>query len=1805
SADNGSGHLFGDGVVGKMPRFANKITLRNLSTGMKLWGMIAELNEKDIIVSLPGGLRGLVRACDAVDPQIEDALRGDMASNFLSKLYKEKQLVPCIVLQVEDDRKDASKVKIWLSLRLSVLYKSLTLDAVQEGMVLNAYTQSLEDHGCVLYFGSPSFTGFMQKCERSYNCKTELSMGQIIKGVVTSVDRARRVVHLNSDPEVISKVVDTEPNTFSIDTLSPGMMVNARVSAILDNGLMLSFLSYFTGTVDIFNLSNTIPSSSWRNGYSINMKVKSRILFIDSATRAIGLTLNPSLVGNMAPKSLVKIGDIFDKSKVLRVDKAFGLLVELPTKPPTPAFVSVTDAFDEAVENLDKSFKEGSVVPIRILGYRHLEGLAIGSLKASALKGLVFSHSDVKPGMVVKAKILKVRSSGAIVQFSSGVKAICPLRHMSEFERAKPPKKFQAGVELVFRVLGCRSKRISVTHKKTLVKSKLGILSSYADATDGLVTHGWITKIDKNGCFVRFYNGVEGFVSRSELGLGPDGDIGSLYHVEQVVKCRVVKYLRSSRTISLSFNVTQSRSSLVESMKPGTTVSGVCGHVTSTTVVVNVNGSSNTRGIITLEHLADHHGHAKLFIASLKPGYLFDQLLVLGVEGKNLLLSAKTSLLLSAQQLPVDVTEIRCPSVMHGYICNIIESGCFIRFLGRLTGFAPRSKVTNDRRLNLCEIFRVGQSVRCIAHDVNTESGRITLSLKQSLCCSSDASYAQEYFSMEAKIAKMQALDIESPECSWDANFGICSVVEGKVHEIKDVGAVLSFDKYHDVYGFISHNQLPEPLEVNSIVRAAVLDVSKIDRLVDLSLKPEFLTSFEDGFTGGARSKKRKTNASMNVEVNQAVMAIVEIVKENYLVLSLPDHKSAIGYAMRFDYNTQNLPHKQFVHGQRVQATVLSLPSPSTCWRLLLMLNSVGDDFETRRTKRTKKNHSYDVGSVVQVEITKINLLEVRVKFASGHHGRIHITETTDGNSAETPFSAYTVGETLTAVIVSKVNKRENGSGGYLWELSVKPSLLDGSVGVDKFTKPSEEIDYIYGQPVSGYVYKVDSEWAWLSISRWATAKLFFLDSSCEPSELAEFQKRFSVGKLVSGYVVSVNKEKKLLHLALNKPKDCSSESENFYQHQLFGHLAEGSIIGGRISKILSGVGGLVVQIASHHYGMVNFMELTNSWDLNPLSGYQEGQFVKCEILEINRSAKGTVHVDLSLRCPSCNVADAEHSSDVNIKRPKEIKDLQPDMPVKGYVKSISTKGCYIMLSRKIDAKILICNLSDNYVENPAVDFPIGKLVSGRVRSVEPLSKRVEVTLRTSSVDRGSDVISFDHVSAGTIISGRIKRVESFGLFISIDNTNIVGLCHISEISDSYEEHPETNYAVGQIVSAKVLKVDKDRNRVSLGLKNSYMETDEKLNTPMQQENDLAHFVNDSFLQVESMNGTSVYVPSPIPAEAESRATVPPLEVPLDEFANLDSEVISDQRIEVAGAERNVDKDEKRVKKRARLEREIEIRAAEEKLLEEDIPKNAEEYEKLVRNSPNSSFMWIKYMAHMLSLADVEKARSVAERALQTINFREESEKLNIWVAYFNLENEYGNPPEEAVSKVFQRALQTCDPKKVHLALLGMYERTEQYESCEGLLDKMTRKFKRSSKVWLRKINFLLGINNSDSIQSTVSHALLSLPPHKHVKFISQAAVLEFKRGVPDRGRSLFEGILREYPKRTDVWSIYLDQEIRNGDGDVIRALFERAISLTLPQKKMKFFFKKYLEYEKSAGDKERVESVKRKAMEYVESSMA
>ena len=70
------------------------------------------------------------------------------------------------------------------------------------------------------------------------------------------------------------------------------------------------------------------------------------------------------------------------------------------------------------------------------------------------------------------------------------------------------------------------------------------------------------------------------------------------------------------------------------------------------------------------------------------------------------------------------------------------------------------------------------------------------------------------------------------------------------------------------------------------------------------------------------------------------------------------------------------------------------------------------------------------------------------------------------------------------------------------------------------------------------------------------------------------------------------------------------------------------------------------------------------------------------------------------------------------------------------------------------------------------------------------------------------------------------------------------------------------------------------------------------------------------------------------------------------------------------------------------------------------------------------------------------------------------------------------------------------------------------------------------------------------------------------------------------------------------VHFVMMLQEIKLGEKQRIEALFERAVHLQLPPKKMKFLFKRYLQYEQEHGDATAVANVKKQALEFVQQHM-
>jgi rRNA biogenesis protein RRP5 len=106
------------------------------------------------------------------------------------------------------------------------------------------------------------------------------------------------------------------------------------------------------------------------------------------------------------------------------------------------------------------------------------------------------------------------------------------------------------------------------------------------------------------------------------------------------------------------------------------------------------------------------------------------------------------------------------------------------------------------------------------------------------------------------------------------------------------------------------------------------------------------------------------------------------------------------------------------------------------------------------------------------------------------------------------------------------------------------------------------------------------------------------------------------------------------------------------------------------------------------------------------------------------------------------------------------------------------------------------------------------------------------------------------------------------------------------------------------------------------------------------------------------------------------------------------------------------------------------------------VPESTADFERVVLGSPNSSFLWIQYMSFQLQLSEVDKAREVGRRALQTINYREEQEKLNVWIALLNLENQFGT--EESLETLFKDAARHNDSKTMHLKLAAILEESEK-----------------------------------------------------------------------------------------------------------------------------------------------------------------
>jgi rRNA biogenesis protein RRP5 len=149
----------------------------------------------------------------------------------------------------------------------------------------------------------------------------------------------------------------------------------------------------------------------------------------------------------------------------------------------------------------------------------------------------------------------------------------------------------------------------------------------------------------------------------------------------------------------------------------------------------------------------------------------------------------------------------------------------------------------------------------------------------------------------------------------------------------------------------------------------------------------------------------------------------------------------------------------------------------------------------------------------------------------------------------------------------------------------------------------------------------------------------------------------------------------------------------------------------------------------------------------------------------------------------------------------------------------------------------------------------------------------------------------------------------------------------------------------------------------------------------------------------------------------------------------------------------------------------------------------------------------------------------------------------------------------------------------------------------------MIKKFSSDPRIWHNYATFLFDTREAPhEARALLPRAQQSLPSTNYVDITSKFAQLEFKsvNGDPERGRTIFEGLTDTYPKRLDLWNVYLDAEIKTGSKEQVRNLFDRVVSKDIKVRNAKIFFKKWLKYEETHGDVRSQDKVKAKAAEFV-----
>jgi small subunit ribosomal protein S1 len=155
---------------------------------------------------------------------------------------------------------------------------------------------------------------------------------------------------------------------------------------------------------------------------------------------------------------------------------------------------------------------------------------------------------------------------------------------------------------------------------------------------------------------------------------------------------------------------------------------------------------------------------------------------------------------------------------------------------------------------------------------------------------------------------------------------------------------------------------------------------------------------------------------------------------------------------------------------------------------------------------------------------------------------------------------------------------------------------------------------------------------------------------------------------------------------------------------------------------------------------------------------------------------------------------------------------------LQGKVVSLVDYGAFVELERGVEGLIHISEMSwTKKVAHPSKVVQVGETVEVIVLNVDPNHRRISLGLKQVMPNPWEQ--AKEKYPVGTVIKGPVRSVTDFGIFVGVED-GIDGLVHVSDLHWTKKvKHPSELYKKGDIVEAKVLGVDVQNERFSLGIK--------------------------------------------------------------------------------------------------------------------------------------------------------------------------------------------------------------------------------------------------------------------------------------------------------------------------------------------------------------------------------------------------